>query len=294
MEFGTHEGKMGFILFLSLFILLEAGLLIWIRKTAYPWAEAFASIGVALLKRIVDLITAGIAATFLFWVYEHRLLTIEIDSIWMGALLFLAVEFFYYWHHRFGHEMRWLWATHGVHHTANHMNLSVAGRLGFTGLISGSVLFFAPLALAGFHPVGIFLVLALGLFYQIWIHNEWIGKLGFLEKILNTPSNHRVHHGSNPEYLDKNYGGVLIVFDILFGTYQEERDDIAIRYGTVKPVTTHNPLKIALFDWMAMARDVASAGSIKNALGHMFRHPGWQPTDHKLDGKQLDRSEEIA
>jgi sterol desaturase/sphingolipid hydroxylase (fatty acid hydroxylase superfamily) len=294
MELGTHEGKIAFVAFLSFFVVLEAGLLIWLRKTAYPWAEAAASLGVALIKRVVDLLTAGLAAAFMLWMYDFRIMTLEINSVFMVLALFLSVEFFYYWHHRFGHEIRWLWATHGVHHSANHMNLSVAGRLGVTGAISGSAVFFSPLVLIGFHPVAVFAMLALGLFYQIWIHNEWIGKLGFLEKILNTPSNHRVHHGSNPEYLDKNYGGVLIIFDVMFGTYQEEREDIAIKYGIVKPVTTNNPVKIAFFEWANMARDLANARSFKDAFGFMFRHPGWAPEPVKDSAKRLGSREGAA
>jgi sterol desaturase/sphingolipid hydroxylase (fatty acid hydroxylase superfamily) len=294
MDLGTYEGKMAFIAFLGFFVVLEAGSLIWLRKTAYPWAEAAASLGVAVIKRVVDLLTAGLAAAFMLWMYDFRIMTVEINSAFMVLALFLSVEFFYYWHHRFGHEIRWLWATHGVHHSANHMNLSVAGRLGVTGAISGSALFFSPLVLIGFHPVAVFAMLALGLFYQIWIHNEWIGKLGFLEKILNTPSNHRVHHGSNAEYLDKNYGGVLIIFDVMFGTYQEEREDIAIKYGTVKPVTTNNPVKIAFFEWANMARDLANARSFKDAFGFMFRHPGWAPETVKDSAKRIGSREGAA
>ncbi|MCG8672824.1 MAG: sterol desaturase family protein, partial [Pseudomonadales bacterium] len=183
MELGTHAGKMGFLIFLLIFVALEALWLIYRRGEAYPWQDSAASFGVAFVKRLVDAATAGIAGALLFWVYDHRIATLDIDSLWMLLLAFLAVEFFYYWHHRFAHEIRWLWATHGVHHTAPYMNLSVAGRLGWTGLLSGTVLFFAPLAYIGFHPVAILLLLAASLFYQIWIHTELVGQLGLLEGI---------------------------------------------------------------------------------------------------------------
>ncbi len=281
MELGTHAGKFAFLGFLLIFVLIEAAWIIYRRQENYPWEDSAASFGVAFGKRLVDALTAGIAAWFMFWVYEHRFMTLEINSIWMLLIAFLAVEFFYYWHHRFAHEIRWLWATHGVHHTAPYMNLSVAGRLGWTGLISGSVLFFAPLALLGFHPVTIFILLAAGLFYQIWIHTELVGRLGPLEWILNTPSNHRVHHGSNPEYIDKNYGGVLIVFDHLFGTYAREQDDIGIVYGVIDPVTSRNPFAIAFYEWRRMARDVMSARRFRDAFWYMFGRLGWNPAGDK-------------
>ncbi len=291
MEFGTYEGKTGIIAFLAVLALMEAAWIIFRRKESYPWAEAAASFGVTFLKRIIDLFTAGIVAGILFWAYEYRIMTLEVNSVAMLALLFFSVEFCYYWNHRFGHEIRWLWATHGVHHTPNHMNLSVASRLGVTSLISGKVLFFLPLAWLGFHPVSILVTLAAGLIYQIWIHNGWIGKLGFLEGFINTPSNHRVHHASNPEYLDKNHGGVLMIYDRIFGTYQAERDDITIVYGTVTPVTTNNPFKIAFFEWINMAKDVAKADNMKDVFGYLFRHPGWSPHRQQSE-KAMDRLDE--
>ena len=275
MELGTRSGGFVFLGLLALVILVEAGWLIWRRRQAYPWKEAAASMGVAVIKRVVDAATAGIAAGVLFWVYDHRLWTLEIDSLWMGLAFFLLLELAYYWHHRWAHEIRWLWATHGVHHSPNHMNLSVAGRLGWTGLVSGSVLFFAPLALIGFHPIAIFLGLAVSLFYQIWIHTETIGRLGPLEWIFNTPAHHRVHHGSNPEYIDKNYGGVLIIYDRLFGTFAEER--APVRYGLVTPLKSNNPFVIAFFEWAAMARDVLRAESVRDIVLYLFGRPGWRP-----------------
>ena len=277
MELGTHAGKFGFLLFLLLFVLLEALWIIYRRNAVYPWQDTAASFGVAFIKRFVDVATVGVAGGFLFWVYDHRIATLEINSIWMLLAAFLAVEFFYYWHHRLAHEIRWLWATHGVHHTAPYMNLSVAGRLGWTGLLSGTILFFAPLIYVGFHPAVILILLAAGLFYQIWIHTELVDRLGPLEWLLNTPSNHRVHHGSNPEYIDKNYGGVLMIFDHLFGTYAKERNDIPAVYGVVDPVTSRNPFAIAFFEWRRMLKDVAQARRPAEIFWYMFGRPGWKP-----------------
>ncbi len=277
MELGTHLGKFGFIIFLGGFVLLEALVLIYGRGKNYELGHSAASFGVMLIKRVVDTLTVGLAAGIMFWFYEQRLMTFDIDSAWKVFAAFLAVEFAYYWHHRWAHEIRWLWATHGVHHTASYMNLSVAGRLGWTGLISGSVLFFAPLAVLGLHPVWIFIMLAAGLFYQIWIHTELVPRLGPLEYVFNTPSNHRVHHASNPEYLDKNYGGVLIIFDVLFGTHAKEERDNPVRYGIVEPMDSKNPFMIGFFEWIRMFFDVLGARTIREALGYMFGRPGWKP-----------------
>mgnify|MGYP000138325618 CR=1 FL=1 len=283
MEIGTHAGQFGFLILLSCAVLIEATFLIFGRKQEYEWGHSAASLGVAFIKRVVDALTAGATASILFWVYDLRLYTFELDTIWKLGVAFIAVEFAYYWHHRWAHEIRWLWATHGVHHTAPYMNLSVAGRLGWTGLLSGTVLFFAPLVLFGLHPYAVFLMLAAGLFYQIWIHTELVPRLGILEYIFNTPSNHRVHHGSNPEYLDKNYGGVLIIFDLMFGTYAKEERENPVIYGTVNPMISKNPIAITLFEWRQILQDTYRARNITEIFMYMFGRPGWKPKgSHKL------------
>ncbi len=275
MEFGTHfdsnTGNFKFLIILVIFTLFEA---LWIifRQKQYPWKEAGASFLVAFIKRVIDLATAGASIAFMLWVYQYRLWTIEvIDHPFVLLGLFLLVEFAYYWHHRFSHITRWIWATHSVHHSPNHMNLSVAGRLGWTSLLSGSILFFAPLSLIGFHPIAIFLMLAAGLFYQVWIHTELIKTLGPLEWILNTPAHHRVHHGSNAQYIDKNFGGVLIIFDRLFGTFEKEEQKVI--YGLIKPMHSNNPFKIALFEWIHMFADLRHAQSTKHGLKILFGRP---------------------
>ena len=201
-------------------------------------------------------------------------------------LLFVSLEFFYYWFHRSSHTVRWFWNTHSVHHSPNHFTLAAAYRLGWLGKFAGATIFFTPMALLGFEPTTILVALQLNLLYQFWIHAEWIPKLGGLEFVLNTPSAHRVHHASNPEYLDANYGGVLIVFDRLFGTYIAERDDVPCRYGLVTPVTTYNPVRINFQPWIGMAKDVASARSLGEAWMFLFGAPGWRP-----DGKGLTTAE---
>ncbi len=277
MEFDASSARFGFVLFLGVVVLLEAFLLIRRGKSDYPWDHTATSFGVTLIKRGVDAATAGLFVGILFWAYDHRITTLEVNTPLMALACFLTVEFVYYWHHRWAHEIRWLWATHAVHHSAPYMNLSVAGRLGWTSLISGSAFVFAAPALIGFHPLAIAATLAAGLFYQLWIHTELVPRLGPLERVLNTPSNHRVHHASNPEYIDKNYGSVLMIFDVLFGTYQSERDDVKVRYGLVEPMESRNPIAVGLFEWGRMARDARKARSVREFLGYTFGRPGWKP-----------------
>ncbi|MFD1837159.1 sterol desaturase family protein [Paracidovorax cattleyae] len=211
------------------------------------------------------------------WLYQHRLWTLPMDH-WTGwAACFLAQEFCYYGYHRAAHRVRWFWCTHAIHHSPNDLNLSVAYRFGWTGKLTGTLLFFMAAPLLGMPPKVILVMLSLNLLYQFWIHATWIPRLGPLEWILNTPSAHRVHHASNLEYLDGNYGGVLIVFDRLFGTYIAERPDLPCRYGLVRPVTGCNLLKIEFDQWRSLWRDLRGARSVAEALGYLFKPPGWHP-----------------
>ena len=177
----------------------------------------------------------AIITPWMAWTWEHRFFTQSLDNVGSILLLFFSLEFFYYWYHRFSHTTRWFWNGHSPHHSPNQLNLSAAYRLGWFGRLTGSTLFFTPLVLLGFTPTVVLSALVLNLLYQFWLHADWFPRLGWLEGIFNTPSNHRVHHARNPEYLDANYGGVLVVFDRLFGTYIPERDDVPCDYGTVTP-----------------------------------------------------------
>jgi sterol desaturase/sphingolipid hydroxylase (fatty acid hydroxylase superfamily) len=164
-----------------------------------------------------------------------------------------------------------------VHHSPNEFNLGIAYRFGWTGRLAGNSLFFVPMIWLGFAPQAVFATLALNLLYQFWLHTEWVPKLGWLEYVLNTPSHHRVHHASNAEYIDRNYGGVLIVFDRLFGTFAAERDDLPCRYGLTQPLISHNPIRIAFHEWLNIASDLRQARSWREAIGYLFGPPDWRP-----------------
>ena len=248
------------------------------RRAAYDW-RAFGVSAFDLVARIAVgiVLPLSIAAPLVRWAVQHRVAVIPLDGVAAVLLLFIGQEFCYYWYHRAAHRVRWFWGNHAVHHSPNELNLSAAVRIGIFGRLTGTPLFFAPLIWLGFDVRTVFSVLTLNLLYQFWIHATWIPKLGWLEGIVNTPSAHRVHHAANTEYLDANYGGVLLVFDRMFGTYTPERDDLPCRYGLVHPLTSHNPLKVEFFEWISLGRDLARARSLRSALGHLFKPPGWVP-----------------
>ena len=281
---------------LPIYYLLAVAEAFWLirRGRAYDRGEALASVGVTLGHFLTSAAMGGLGLALTTVVYRHRILDLGTGSVlsWLG--LFIGVEFFYYWYHRAAHEIRFFWATHTVHHSANQLTLLSAYRLGWTSVFSGSVLFFLPLAWLGFPPQAIFLVFALNLLYQFWLHTELVPKLGPLEWVLNTPSHHRVHHAANGQYLDANYGGVLIVFDRLFGTLRVERDDLPCRFGLVKPVTTRNPFRLVFGEWIAVGRDVAQARSWRERWHYVFGLPGWSPDGSRQTSAMLRAAAERA
>lgn len=256
--------------------LIEALVLTFAAKRPYDWRSSAVSLADALAREYVvyPLVALSIASPVIALAWQHRLFTIPLDTAPSIALLFVCQEFCYYWYHRAAHRVRWFWATHAIHHSPNQFNLGIAYRFGWTGKIGGNFLFFAPAVWLGFPPKAVLVTLALNLLYQFWLHAEWVPKLGWLEYVLNTPSHHRVHHASNPEYVDRNYGGVLIVFDRLFGTFAEERADLPCRYGLTRPLVTNNLLTIEFHEWLAMGRDLLAARSVRDVWNAVFGPPG--------------------
>jgi sterol desaturase/sphingolipid hydroxylase (fatty acid hydroxylase superfamily) len=286
MELNRHIFQLALPIFLAA-ALFEALLVARRRSGSYDWREAGASIGISLGQRAIAIALGGAFFGILELAWQWRLYTIPMDRPWSLGLLFLAVEFAYYWEHRSSHEVRWLWATHVVHHSPRHLYLANADRLGWTGLLSGNLLFFMPLVVLGFPPNYVAGALAVNLLYQFWLHTELIGRLGWFDRIFNSPSNHRVHHATNAGYLDRNYGGVLMIFDRLFGTYAAENDREPCRYGLVKQLRSYNPLHIASTEWLALLRDGRSARGLREVMGYLFGPPGWQPDGRGLTTKKL-------
>jgi len=251
-----------------LFAAMEAVTLLVIRHGAYDWRAALCSLADILVRQYVvyAYLAFSSVAWLIGWAWAHRVWTVPLGTFPSLAALFIGQELCYYWFHRCSHSLPLFWANHAVHHSTNELNLSAAVRVGWTGRLVSAGFFFVPMIWLGFKPGPVFVALDLNLLYQFFIHATWIPKLGPLEWVLNTPSHHRVHHASNPEYRDKNFGGVLIVFDRLFGTFAAERDDVPCRYGLVVPLYSYNPLWIAFHGFVALGGDLWRARGWRDAM----------------------------
>ncbi|GFN02978.1 sterol desaturase family protein [Streptomyces microflavus] len=206
----------------------------------------------------------------------YELTPLRVPVLWWTVLLMLlAQDFFYYWSHRGHHVIRILWACHVVHHSSEKFNLTTALRQPWTSATVWP--FYLPLIACGVHPAALAFCQSANLVYQFWVHTERVGKLPRpFEYVLNTPSHHRVHHASQGGYLDRNYGGILIIWDRMFGSFAAETERPV--YGLTKNIATHNPLRVATHEYAAIARDVRAAGSWSERAGRVFRGPGWQPS----------------
>jgi sterol desaturase/sphingolipid hydroxylase (fatty acid hydroxylase superfamily) len=256
------------------------------KINTYETKDAFTSIAMGLGNVFIGLISKGLVLLALFFVYENfRLFTIPV-AWWSFILLFFADDLSYYWFHRISHECRFFWASHVVHHSSQHYNLSTALRQTWSGSFT-SFIFWLWLPLLGFHPAMILLQMSVSLLYQFWIHTETINKLPkWFEAVMNTPSHHRVHHGSNPIYLDRNHAGILIIWDKLFGTFQPELEKEKVVYGLVTNINTYNPIKVAFIEWYNLFKDAfSSKTSLFNRLKYFAKPPGWK---HDGTGKVSD------
>jgi sterol desaturase/sphingolipid hydroxylase (fatty acid hydroxylase superfamily) len=259
------------------FILLILIEMIWAKRRApekYEPRDTLISLAMGTGSTAAGLLTAGLIASLTVWLYQFRLVEIGWQW-WAWAACFVLDDMAYYWFHRFAHRVRWMWASHVNHHSSQHYNLSTALRQTWTGTIALGFIFRLPLVLIGFHPAMILFCGGINLIYQFWFHTEAIDKFPrWFEAVMNTPSHHRVHHATNPVYLDRNYAGVFIVWDKLFGTFQPELDGTRIHYGIVKQLGSFNLLWVAFHEWIGIARDVWQApwGS---KMGYVWRPPGW-------------------
>lgn len=266
------------------FFLVCIGLeLLWLKyhpiKNAYTFKDGATSLIMGSGMSIVDIGTKAINLLFLMWVWQFRFLDLRdhISLFWVILIALVADDFMYYWKHFLYHKSRWFWATHVVHHSSEHYNLTTALRQPWTNLISGTVLLAVPLVLLGIHPLILFFVGALNLLYQFWFHTETIDKMPrWFEAIMNTPSHHRVHHGRNARYLDANYAGIFIIWDRMFGTFVPEQEEEKVEYGIVKPLTTFNPIKVAFGEYFSLFKDVFSKGpSFVQRIKYIFAAPGY-------------------
>ena len=227
--------------------------------------------------QLTELLFAGIIAFPVYsFAWRHRVATLG-DSPLNHLFTFLAVDFVYYWYHRASHRVRWLWAAHVVHHSSQRMNFSTAMRQNATNIFNGGWLFFVPLALIGFNPVWIGVSWALSLVYQFFIHTTLVPKLPApIEFLFNTPSHHCVHHGKNSGYIDRNYAGVLIIWDRLFGTFVDENVDEAIDYGITKPIPGDSLWVYWTHEYRELFADIARPGSLLQRLKHLWMPPEYE------------------
>lgn len=239
--------------------------------------EAVRNFALGAGYQITELLFAGIIAFPVYALcYHYRLFDLELNWV-TAALTFVGVDFCFYWMHRASHRMRWFWAAHVVHHSSERMNFSTAMRQNATNIFNGMWVFYLPLALVGFNPVWIGVAYAFSLVYQFFIHTTLVPPLGRgIEWLFNTPSHHRVHHGRNPGYIDRNYGGTLIIWDRLFGTFEAEDSENPPEYGITTPVPSQNLLVLWTHEYRDMFRDMAKPGSLTARLRHLWNPPEWQ------------------
>ncbi|HET9229912.1 MAG TPA: sterol desaturase family protein [Vitreimonas sp.] len=274
------------------FVLLILIEMIYVRVTKkgrYEARDSAASLSMGFGNRVFGIAFGGIAIAMYFWVYQFRLFTLPWTWPVMVACFF-AEDLAYYWFHRIAHERRWFWASHVVHHSSQHYNLTTALRQTWTGTLGLSFIFWLPLVWVGFPPLMVLMFSAISLVYQFWIHTEVVGRMGPLEWVMNTPSHHRVHHAVNAKYLDANYAGVLIIWDRLFGTFVPEDDKEKPRYGIISQLGTFNPFRVAFHEWLGIWRDVRGAKSLREVWGYTFGAPGWSPDGSRKTSRSIKQA----
>ena len=249
----------------------------------YELADTRTSIAMGLGNVAVNALWKLVVVAIYAALYELTPLRLDPGDWWVWVLLFFADDLAYYWFHRVSHESRVFWASHVVHHSSQHYNLSTAVRQ--TWVPMTYLPFWLPLPLLGFPPWTVLLAQSWSLIYQFGLHTERIGKLPRpLEAILNTPSHHRVHHGANEQYLDRNYGGILVVWDRLFRSFEPEGE--RVRYGLTTNIETHNVLRVAFHEYAAIGRDLKRARGWRRRASILLRGPGYTPPDVTSAGER--------
>lgn len=255
-------------------ILLEA----WIAHRrgikTYDIPDAITSLNFGILSQVSAVFVRVLTFGVYVWSFENlRLGTLPADSIWVWIAALIAYDFIYYWVHRCGHEVNLMWSAHQVHHSSEYFNLSTALRQTSTGAFAAFP-FYLPMAVIGVPPIVFGTVALIDLLYQYWVHTELVRKLGWIDRVFVTPSNHRVHHGQNDYCIDRNYGGILIIWDRMFGTFAEERDHEPVIYGIRKPLASYNAVWGNLNVYVDVFRKSLSAGSVLTAIRTWFDPPG--------------------
>ncbi len=244
------------------------------RKELYRFNDSITNISLGIGQQVTGIFMKTALFFGYLYLYNHYRQSTMQTNFLTWIFLFLAVDFFYYWFHRLSHEVNAMWAAHIVHHQSEEYNLSVALRQSWFQS-AFSWVFYLPLAILGFDPIMFLTISSFNTLYQFWIHTRTIKKMGILEWFMNTPSHHRVHHGSNPKYIDKNHSGTLIIWDKLFGTFQAEEEEPI--YGITKPLESWNPFWANFHYWIELWQLSKQARSIKDKMNVFLKPPGWKP-----------------
>ncbi len=278
------------MLSIPLFIVLLVAEILWIRIKgrggAYETRDTATSLLMGLGNVVAGVALGFVAYGFFTWLWGFRLFDLG-TSVLVIALCFVLDDLRYYWVHRLGHRVRWVWASHVNHHSSQHYNLSTALRQTWTATFTLMMVLRAPLILFGFSPEMVLFVGGVNLVYQFWIHTEAIDKMPrWFEMVMNTPSHHRVHHGRDPKYLDTNYAGVFIIWDKLFGTFVPEQE--TPDYGLVQNLGTFNPLRVAFHEWLSMLRDIFAPGlTLRQRFAYALKPPGWSHDGSRKTSDQI-------
>ncbi len=278
------------MLSIPLFVGLMVAEIAWIKLKgkggAYETRDTATSLLMGAGNVVAGLALGFVAYGFFTFLWQFRLFDLG-TSLAVIALCFVLDDLRYYWVHRFGHRVRWVWASHVNHHSSQHYNLSTALRQTWTATFTLMMVLRAPLILLGFSPEMVLFVGGINLVYQFWIHTEAIDKMPrWFEAVMNTPSHHRVHHGRNPKYLDTNYAGVFIVWDKMFGSFQPEEE--TPDYGLVQNLGTFNPLRVAFHEWIGMLKDIFAPGlSLRQRFAYALKPPGWSHDGSRKTSDQI-------
>ncbi|QGZ62250.1 sterol desaturase family protein [Paraburkholderia acidisoli] len=245
------------------------------ESARYQWSDTLCNAALALMHQGADKLAWLVAVPVYAFVYDHYRLLAWQPGFGAWLALFVAQDLLYYVFHRASHRVRWLWAAHVVHHSSERLNLSTAFRQSLMYPVAGMWLFWIPLALLGFPPAQIVAIVLVNLAFQFFVHTQAVPKLGWLEYVFNTPSMHRVHHARNERYIDRNYAGVLSIWDRLFGSFVAEDAQDPPQYGIVKPLRSCNPLKATFHEWHAMAHDFGRMRGARARFAALFAPPDW-------------------
>lgn len=271
------------------------------NKDLYNWKDLLASsamgLGATLISPLIQFISAAAIFFAVFEIFNPEVNGVRTnimgyESFGWAWYVWLICQFLddfsYYWLHRFNHTVRFMWAAHIVHHSSNHYNFGTGIRNGWFTLLY-KPLFYMWLPMIGFHPEMVLVCLGIEALWQFQLHTKYVPKLGFLEKFLNTHTQHQVHHAKNPEYLDKNHGGYLNMFDRMFGTWKEYDENIEIQHGVVHDPKSYNPFVIVSHEYKAIWKDVKKSKNLYQAFMYTFGPPGWSPNGETQTVKDIQR-----